>query len=322
MSKTKFPLTTRTAIWRANAKQCFFCGEAVRFRDLEIDHLIAETTAGSRVTELASLLDAGDEFGVNDFRNLVPTHAGCNARKSSSEFSEGTLRYFFEMWGRKVPAVHDLVASLKAQSRNETLLTSLASRIESGTITLQEVVGFLKQTTAGRAERTTEPVVISFGILLERLDGVAMPAGAPTEFPALYDWLAADLIARIRREIPSLCLMTEDDRNGETQSVRIAFWNVEIERVDAVDIAPWELLDVAHFSDLYETDWDDFFPRAVVSSYQEVIRGGDPDGVFGISRCPRCGGESLQYSTATDFAHDEAYHLVTCLRCRWADWSQ
>ena len=80
----------RTAIWRTNDGRCFFCEEAVPFRELEIDHLIPRVTNTTRLSELMNSLDLPNDFHLDHLLNLVPTHGACNRRKGSNEFTEAT----------------------------------------------------------------------------------------------------------------------------------------------------------------------------------------------------------------------------------------
>jgi len=61
--------------------------------------------------------------------------------------------------------------------------------------------------------------------------------------------------------------------------------------------------------------------RTIVRKYHEVIKDeGDP--VFGLKACPRCGSTQLTGSSATDYARDEVYYILTCKECDWSDWTQ
>lgn len=320
MGKTRPPTVLRTAIWFANDKRCFYCEAPVAFFDLEIDHLVAESTNPQRVKELARQFDLGPSFTVNDLRNLVPSHTRCNRRKSNLEFSISNLRYYFGVWSSKVERVKSELESLGRQSRNESLLSRLAARIENGALSLIEVVRFLEKVTQER-HQTTEPLVVCFVVSAEDLEASDPPPGVRNTYAHICDWLERDLMSRLEREIPSVSVMTEDARNGETLSIRIAFWNLDVQHLEAIDVWPWKVLEVAYYSEVYPGSWQDIFPKAVVSTYQALIRD-DEDPLFGVKRCPQCGGTELNFSSMTDYHRDEVYYIIECTSCRWSDWTQ
>lgn len=283
--------------------------------------MIAESTSATRVKELACHLGLDPTFSVNDIRNLVPTHRSCNSRKSNIEFNQNNLRFYFEVWATKIPRVELELERLGRQSQNEALLVKLASRIESGDLTVPEVVGFLERNSKGTRKPTTEPLVVCFGLLSEEIDDSMIPEHVPREYSLVCDFLENDLMCKLQNDIPCLSVITERSRNGETVSIRVAFWNLDLEHLERTDFGPWQVHEVAYYSEIYSDGWHDLFPKAVVSTYHAVIRD-DGDSPFGIKRCPECGAQNFDYSSETDYNRDEVYFFIRCKKCGWSDWTQ
>ena len=63
--------------------------------------------------------------------------------------------------------------------------------------------------------------VVTFGLNIEDLEQVNLPAGAPSEVPMLYDWLIDDLVNRLIQGRLPRTRVIEDLRTGETLSVRL-----------------------------------------------------------------------------------------------------
>jgi len=273
MSKFKPDLAQRTALWRANGGRCIYCREYVSFLDLEIDHIIPENTPADRLREMVCELDLGETFDVNSFSNLVPTHRHCNSKKADTLFSESSLRFYLGTWRGKQPVVEREYNNLVCQTSNERLLTTVASRIEAGQLSLRELVAFVEGSAPGGTDRTSEPLVVCFGLnVAELVQKAELPAEAPGDYPALCDWLEERLLVRIRQEIPSLSAQTEASaRNGETLSIRMAFWSLDLDHLGNYDLSPWEILEIAPYSDIYEEAWDDLFPQAVVQTHHAMI---------------------------------------------------
>lgn len=324
MGKSDFSIIERAALWRANGTRCFYCTELIAFCDLEIDHIIPESTPPDRLENLVHKLDLGERFLINSFRNLVPTHHNCNRRKSNTEFSEGNLRFYLALWQKKQSGAEREFEALQRQKSNEQLLTALAAQIEAGRLSTQEVITFIQSLAQkDRPEVISEPWVISLGLNVpELLESESLPSGAPHDYATLCDWLEERLLIKIRQRIPSLSAQTEASaRNGETLSIRFAFWNLDLNHLSGCDLSPWEILEIAPYSDIYDTKWDDLFPKAVVQTHHAIVADAD-EPVFGLRLCPKCASDRLKHSGQMDYKHDEIYYLIECEECGWGDWTQ
>jgi hypothetical protein len=126
-------------------------------------------------------------------------------------------------------------------------------------------------------------------------------------------------MTNLRAGATSVSVRTEASaRNGETLSLRVAFWNLDLDQLDQTNIEPWKILEVSPYSEVYDQDWDRIFSRAVIETYHGIIR--DPeDTIFGLGRCPNCGSTELHRSEATDYYGDETYYFIACTECGWGE---
>ena len=76
----------RVAIWEAHGRQCAYSGEAIRFAELQIDHVIPKHLS-SKPTELSGLLQQyglAENFDLDGIENLLPTLGRANGQKGGS----------------------------------------------------------------------------------------------------------------------------------------------------------------------------------------------------------------------------------------------
>lgn len=288
---------------------------------MEVDHIIPESTTTERLAELIEKLELGNDFHVDSVQNLVPTHHDCNRRKSNSEFTEGPLMYYLELWKRKQSTVSDALKTLERQRNKERLLTALATQIEQGYLSVPEITAYIEEVRPPAVGPTSEPWVITFGArVLQILESRNASPDAEIDYPSLCDELEEDLMKDLRAQIPGLSVQTEASaRSGETLSFRVAFWNLDFSRLEELNVDPWEVLEVAPYSELYESGWDEHFPNAVLGAYKDLVS--DPDDTFfGIGRCPECLSKELRRGNVTDDQHDELYYYIECEYCDWSQW--
>jgi len=323
MSVARFNMKTRVAIWKANDRKCFFCSEPIEFRNLEIDHVIPESIVPSQLTGLLARLKLAPDFDLNTTNNLVPTHHDCNRRKRDVLLEDNATLFFLNMWAQKQDRIrHESEKHAKAASHDKHLI-AISRFIEKGELTKNEVLQFLSTIRLAQKPAPVDPLVVTFGTnVTELLATKSLPIAARSDYVNACDWLENDLLFKISGTLPVLAHRTEaSGRNGETLSVRIAFWNLDLDRLDNLEIPHWSILEIAQFSELYGTNADDLLPKAVVKAHANVVA--DPwDTVFGVGRCPRCGSQKLMRSSATDHQHDETYHTITCEECGWLEWTQ
>lgn len=104
----------------------------------------------------------------------------------------------------------------------------------------------------------------------------------------------------------------DDERSGETVSVRCAFLAFDFDRIkEGIDFC-WDVLSVQKCSELFGGPPDELLDRAVVARYHDIVHddSGDP---IGISACPACGSKDLGYSSF-DNERDTLY-FARCREC-------
>jgi hypothetical protein len=80
--------------------------------------------------------------------------------------------------------------------------------------------------------------------------GLTVPQDA-ISYAQFCDGVTAELLRRFRGEPPGIVAMVEDERNGETLSVRLALWNYAPEAIVKAVVEPWEVLEVETFGEVY-----------------------------------------------------------------------
>jgi 5-methylcytosine-specific restriction endonuclease McrA len=83
----------RVAIWTAHSKRCAYCGEPLKYPDLEIDHIlpVSLTKSPGKLEHLISQFALPSDFSIASLRNLLPAHRICNS-KNEIEFSMKPMR--------------------------------------------------------------------------------------------------------------------------------------------------------------------------------------------------------------------------------------
>ena len=97
--------------------------------------------------------------------------------------------------------------------------------------------------------------VATFGLLIQDiLDSEALPLEAPSGYANLCDWLTEDLESRLARTSLANPRLTEDARNGETFSLRVAFeWGKSKGPMEFGDLGWWELLELLPHDQVYDS---------------------------------------------------------------------
>lgn len=317
MSTTRFPTTTRAALWQANERRCFYCGDPVAFAALEIDHIIPEGGADCR--QLIAELGLPQDFDMQSSHNLVPTHAHCNRRKSDHRFSKETLRYYLELAKARQPLVVKELDRLRLQAVNERLLITLAARLEKGLVAPSEVRRVLSSSSRPQLDSVSEPLVLGFSVnVTEFLANPDRPASAPVGYPQLCDWLELDLMRTLRTSSVAVVVQCEaSDRNGETLSMRAATWAFDPDQLHLFLKPWWTLVEIAPFSGIYDQPYQPLFGQALVQTASDAVYSGDPTRPWRL--CPRCGSTELRWDEwSNDHLIDDPYYNVQCAACRWS----
>jgi len=245
---------TRVALWLANDRRCFFCTEPVSISNLDIDHIIPQKIDDKDLMTLKNETGLPDDFDIESIKNLVPTHHPCNNRKGKTVFNPQNIIYLLELWGRKQSKIEVEIQKFKKQASNDKVLKDIGIAVEKGDLSLIEIVGFLRDNVEYKVQPKNEPIIISFGINL-------IENGMESNVESCRR-LETELIETLNEQIGSIFKETEgSQRTDETISMRFAFWNIDISVFEEMDITPWDILEIAPYSDIYDDDWREVFPE-------------------------------------------------------------
>ena len=97
--------------------------------------------------------------------------------------------------------------------------------------------------------------VAAFSLLTQNLlDSEDLPPEAPLDYASLCDWLTENLEARLASTSLVNPRLTEDARNGETFSLRVAFeWGPARGPMEFGDLGWWELMEVLPYEEVYDS---------------------------------------------------------------------
>lgn len=138
----------RVAIWTAHSKRCAYCGEPLRYADLEIDHILPQslTRTPGKLNKLISERALATDFSVAALGNLLPAHRICNSKKRDRVFNESNARFFLEIADQKLRSVEDLIRKLELEASRDKLLALVRSALQSGNTDLYEILDTASKT--------------------------------------------------------------------------------------------------------------------------------------------------------------------------------
>lgn len=304
MSDYHFSEAEKVAIWRADGEKCFYCQTPVAYSELQVDHIVPEKIPSVKLAELRPVLPAN--FEINSIKNWVTCHQGCNIRKSAFVFETNTLLFYIQMASKRADKVQKILDEFEVERDNGRLLSTLSVRIEEGHLNVTAVLAALGNVPV--SEQTgADPWIVAFGVNV--FD--PLPEGAPEQDPELSDWL----LERLEHDLASTGAVfrrVDDERNGETISIRIAFWIFDLDRITESIEFCWDVLAVQRYSEVFETSADDLLDHAIVSRYHEIVNNAPSDPV-GISACPECGSRDLERASFSD--ETDTRYEAKCREC-------
>lgn len=151
MSKYRFNIIDRQAIYESHERKCFYCGEIVYFRELQIDHIIPETLLDKEdeYKALVKRLRLPNSFNINSFYNWVPSHSKCNNRKSGELFQDSAIIFYLDLARRKVATVLSLVKKINKRLESDKLLTTISFALAENLIEFSDIQNVIKEYDAG-----------------------------------------------------------------------------------------------------------------------------------------------------------------------------
>jgi len=131
----------REALWATHDNRCCYCGEPVKFTDLEIDHIIPCHLSGNRADFVACLhlLNLPDGYNLNSADNLLPVHRRCNNIKRGAVRDESFLRHFRATAADKLSKFESIRKRLSKQRQSERDLAAVLDHVDKGAIKIEEL---------------------------------------------------------------------------------------------------------------------------------------------------------------------------------------
>ena len=289
-------ISKRVALWRANSERCLYCKEAIAFRDLEIDHVIPDSTAPNALQSLKEKLGLDAAFALDSTRNLVPTHHDCNRQKRATQFPENSLRFYLGIWNEKQDAILREREKFERNAARDDLLARLTYQIETGTLSKDQIHALLRSLPSPQITPERLPTVLSFSTECENLKTTQE--------------LEQQLLAHFRQTFRRPAVWAEASQfNGESLSIRLATWDFDVDKLEGWSLSPWELLGIEAASTVYGSEGAVTLASAIEDTYN----------IFYAEQhgCPECGGEVVMSGCAGD---TREFGLATCTACGWEDY--
>ena len=141
MSKQGFTSAHRQAFWTAYGRKCFYCGEAVAWDGLRIDHLVPEYLEKDADALRSTLASVGlpESWNLHDEANLVPACDACNSRKSTLLPLANQMMLWTAQSRKKAPLVLTLRKEFETQQRRDITIARLEVAATLGRLTTEDV---------------------------------------------------------------------------------------------------------------------------------------------------------------------------------------
>ena len=108
-------ISFRMALWDTYNKKCFFCQQLISSIDnMQVDHVIFKKIVEdkNKFDEVKNDFGLEEDFDINGYNNLVPTHPGCNRRKSDRIYYKRAMLTFLEDAKKHAPKVEKMQKEL------------------------------------------------------------------------------------------------------------------------------------------------------------------------------------------------------------------
>jgi hypothetical protein len=266
VSLFKFKTSQRIAIWRAWDKSCYLCETPVRYFDLDIDHVVPESLL-KKPAELQKLRDdlgidaAIPNFQINHFCNWAPVHRRpCNGTKT--DYHAPITLFILKKVQTKLERVYEILETIKREEIEDKILSKLHLDIERGNVSLDAIQELVDQQ---REQAPIEdPIVLAFGLSIHELyQNPEFATGRILGYPALCDWLEADLQHHLAKIMKTECEYSEPShRDGENLTVRIVFPGLKEGDLRNFSRSWWHVLEQSTFRTLYQTSYRQEYPPA------------------------------------------------------------
>ncbi len=262
----------RYALWRSFDMKCFYCWRPIDIRDVEIDHVLPQSLEAnpaqlSEVEQEYEIRETFPDFSINGLTNLVPScGANCNGRKGDRLLPKPVTLFYLSLVHRHLPKVQKELTRLARRARKSKVFGDMGVALESGTITVSEVLEFLENFEFECIR--DKPLIITFGLVVaETLEMRGIPSEAVIPYPPFCDQLEIEL-DDILRDSTSYSFHSSEasSRTGETLSVRLVFPELDLEDLHKLPLARveefmpwWEILEVTDFYQVYGQPYQDAY---------------------------------------------------------------
>lgn len=247
-----FTFSERWSVFEAYEHMCIYCGAPVNWIDFEVDHIINESLLGEPEKLAFIISDYGLEktFSVNSFSNWACAHHHCNRIKGDTTFNKSRALHYLLIASKKATSAERIHISTENARGANKVLAKLRIMIENGIITKQDIIDFANAIVWNADISLNNPVVICFGLLMEDAYN-NIPEHAPIHPPYIYDWLEGDLVQSLTDQLGCTIKILESGRNGETISIRIGFWDLDLDKIDTIRLDIWQILEISLHTDIY-----------------------------------------------------------------------
>ena len=146
MSKQKFTIFERQALWMAHSKKCAYTGEVLGLQNMHIDHIVNEGLAENPAAFAKLKADWGlpDDFDIYGYGNLLPCTQARNLQKNDLQFDKPTGLFFLQIAANKIDVVETNIEKLKKQQDKFKGVLVLQGLIGEGKLSVEEVASLLE----------------------------------------------------------------------------------------------------------------------------------------------------------------------------------
>jgi hypothetical protein len=227
-----------------------------------IDHILPEhlDEQPDELRRLITRFNLGATFSIHDYCNWAPMHFGCNVAKNATVF-ESAPYYIGIACSKASKAREEEQRAIKNKEFGKAIV-AVTRGIKQGLASKSQAAAFLegiRQAIIG----LYDPIVITFGVNTREAwaDG-RLGEDTPVDYPDLCDWLEQSLVEQLEAAVSCTFYYPEaSTRTGETLSVRLAFVHLSLSELEKFPGDLWEMLEVAHYSEIYGTLADDSVPN-------------------------------------------------------------
>src|SRR6266542_4504770 len=232
----------RFSLLEAHNFRCIYCKEYIRFKDLEIDHIIPKYLLLKPIEHQKIIKDYGldENFDIEDYINLLPAHDWCNRTKKRLVFDKGAALYYINIARSTAQKAREIERRILNSLSSDKWLLKIGSAIENNIISKEDLNNLMKHFDSTEKDRY-EPIVVSFSINLYHNENQFEDLSSVQ----VYDFLEKELMNYLNSIIDGKFYYTESSyRNGEVISVRLAFAQLDFEKLEKFSLRNWEIMEV------------------------------------------------------------------------------